>query len=64
MEGQNEEAGGSEGGKSGFFFSFFLGLHLQHMAVPSLGVYTTATPDPGHICDPCRSLRQRRILTH
>ena len=52
MEGQNEEAGGSEGGKSGFFFSFFLGLHLQHMAVPSLGVYTTATPDPSHICDP------------
>ena len=38
---------------------FFLGLHLQHMEVPSLGVesellaYTTATamPDPSRVCD-------------
>ena len=42
-------------------FFFFLGLHLQHMEVPGLGVklepqlpaYTTAMAitDPSHICD-------------
>ena len=47
------------------FFVLFLGLHLQPMEVPRLGVeselqlpaYTgTATPDP------CYSLQQRQIL--
>ena len=42
-----------------FFFFFFLGLYLQHMEVPRLGVQlelqllayttTTATPDPSHV---------------
>ena len=56
-----------------FFFShFFLGLHLRHMEVPTLGVElglqvpayatATATPDPSRICDLRRSLRQRQIL--
>ena len=43
------------------FFLVFLGLYLQHMEVPRLGVeqklqllaYTKATamPDPGYVCD-------------
>ena len=50
----------------------FLGLHLQHMEVPRLGVelelqlpaYTTAkvTLDPSCICDLRHSLWQHRIL--
>ena len=58
--------------RSGFFFFFFffpfffLGSHLQHMEVPSLGTetelqplaYTTATvtPDPSRICSNAGSL--------
>ena len=44
-----------------FFFFWFLGLHLQHMEIPRLGIkselqllaYTTATamPDPRQVCD-------------
>ena len=44
-----------------FFFFVFLGLHMQYMEVPKLGVelellplaYATAaaTQDPSHICD-------------
>ena len=55
-----------------FFFFVFLGPHLRHMEVPSLGVetelqlpaYTTApaTPDPGRVCDLHHSSPQRRIL--
>ena len=50
----------------------FLGLNLQHMEVPRLGVkfelqvpaYTTvmATPDTNCICDLYRSLQQHQIL--
>ena len=50
----------------------FLGLHLQHMEVPRLGVhlelqlqvYTAAiaTRNPSRICDLRGSLQQRRIL--
>ena len=55
-----------------FFFFFFLGLHLQHMEVPRLGVklepkvpvYTIATRDPSHICDLHHSSRQHQILIH
>ena len=57
-----------------FFFSFFfLGLHLQHMEVPRLGVepelqlpaYATAIAmlDPSCICDLHCSLQQCRILS-
>ena len=55
-----------------FFFLFFLGLLLQHMEVPSLGVktklqllaYTTATamPDMSHIFNLHCSLQQHCIL--
>ena len=55
-----------------FFFFFFLGLPLQHIEVPRLGVesklqlpvYTTATvtPDVSHICDLYHSLWKCRIL--
>ena len=55
-----------------FFFSFFLGPHLQHMEIPRLGVeselqlpaYTTATatPDPSHVCDLHPNSQQCRIL--
>ena len=55
-----------------FFLFFFLGLHLQPMEVPRLGVevelqllastIATATPDPSHIWDLCCSSRQCRIL--
>ena len=55
-----------------FVFVCFLGLHLQHMGVPRLGVelelqlpaYTTATvmPDPSHIYDPYLSSRQLGIF--
>ena len=60
-----------------FSFSFFvlfcfLGLHLQHLHVPRLGVeselklpaYTTATApwDPGCVCSLCHSSRQCQIL--
>ena len=56
-----------------FFFSFpFLGLHLQHMEDPGLGVelelqllaYATAMakPDPSHISDLCLSLQQHWVL--
>ena len=58
--------------KMSLFLFFFLGLHLRHMDVPRLGVeselqlpaYTTATAtlDPSHIFDLCRSLRQHWIL--
>ena len=53
-----------------FLLFFFLGLYLRHMEVSRLGVelglqrlvYTTATAsaDPSHICDSCRSWRQCR----
>ena len=57
-----------------FFPSFFLflGLHLQHMEIPRLGVeselhllaYTTVTAiqDPSHICNLHHSSWQHRIL--
>ena len=43
----------------GFVWLVFLGLHLQHVEVPRLGVelelqppaYDTATPDPSSICN-------------
>ena len=51
-----------------FFFSFFLGLHLQHVDVLRIGVkselrmasYNTAiaTKDPSHVQDPHHSSRQ------
>ena len=54
------------------FCFVFLGLHLQHMHVPKLGVeselklpaYTTATAlwDPGCVCSLCHSSRQCQIL--
>ena len=54
------------------FFFFFLGLHLQHMEVPRLGVksemqlpaYTTATamPDPSYSCNLHCSSQQGLIL--
>ena len=57
-----------------FFFFVFLGLHLQHMEVPRLGVqletellaYTTATAmlDLSCICDLCHSFWNARSLTH
>ena len=74
------EAGGwvSLSGRDGWLILFiylsfvFLGLHLQHLVVPRLGVlselqlpaYTTATAmwDPRHICDLHHSSRQCRIL--
>ena len=53
-------------------FMSFLGLHLQHMEIPRLGVKSelylpacataTATPDPSCICDLYHSSQQRRIL--
>ena len=53
-------------------FFFFLGLYLQYMEVPRLGVKSelqlpayataTATPDPSHICNLHHSLLQHRIL--
>ena len=53
-----------------FFFFVFLGLHLQHMEVPRLGVkselqspaYTTAMLDMSHTCDLHHSSWQRRIF--
>ena len=55
-----------------FFFSVFLGPHLQHMEVPRIGVeselqllaYTTATAmaDPSRICNLHHSPRQCWIL--
>ena len=53
-----------------FIYFFFLGVHLQHMEVPRLGVklevkllpYTTATTamrDPSHICDRHHSLQHQ-----
>ena len=55
-----------------FVFVCFLGLHLQHMGVPRLGVelelqlpaYTTAiaTPDPRLVCNTHHSSRQPWIL--
>ena len=64
-----------------FYFSFLLlllfgilGLHLQHVEVPRLGVelelqlpaYTTATatPDPSHICDPHSSQQPHQSFGH
>ena len=57
-------------GRADTFF-FFLGLHLEQMDVPRLGVeselqfqaYTlaTATPDLSHVCDLCCNLWQRQI---
>ena len=54
-----------------FFFFFFLGIHLQHMEVPRLGVKldlqllafttATATPDPSRFCDLHCSLRQCQV---
>ena len=49
---------GEQGPEGPFSFFNFLGLHLQHIEVPRLGVeserqlpaYTTATPDLSHIC--------------
>ena len=55
-----------------FFFFLFLGPHLWHLEVPSLGVDTelqlplyptaTATPDPSHVHDLRCSLWQCQIL--
>ena len=55
-----------------FLFFVFLGLYLQHMEVPRLGVklelqppaYTTATamPNLSQFCDLHHSSRQRQIL--
>ena len=55
-----------------FFLSFFLGLHLQHMEVPRLGVqselqlpaYTAATAmwDPSRVCHLHHSSWQCQIL--
>jgi len=55
------------------FFFLFLGLYLQHMGVPGLGVelelqlqaYTTATAawDLSRTCDLCRSSQQCWILS-
>ena len=55
-----------------FFFLVFLGLHQQHMEVPSVGVKlelqlpayatATATQDPNHICDLYHSSWQCWIL--
>ena len=58
-----------------FVLSFiFLGLHLQHMEVPRLGVelelqllaYTTPTamPDPSHVCDYTTAHGNAGFLTH
>ena len=54
------------------YFFVFLGLHLQHMEVPQLGVelelwllaYTTvtATRDPSHVFDLHHSSQPCRIL--
>ena len=51
-----------------FFFFGFLGLNLQHIEVPRLGVKSelqllayaraTGTPDLSHVCDLCHSSRQ------
>ena len=55
-----------------FIFLVFLGLQLQHMGVPRLGVESelqlwayvtaTATPDPRRICDPHHSSGKCQIL--
>ena len=55
------------------YYFIFLWLHLQHMEVPILWVESklqllasptaTAIPDPSHICDPCPSSQQSRILS-
>ena len=56
-----------------FFFSFVsLGLYLQHMEVPRLGIQSelqlpayataTATQDPSHVCSLHHGSRQRQIL--
>ena len=55
-----------------FYFSFFLGLHLQLIEAPKLGVESepqlpatatsTATPDLSHICDLCCRTQQCWIL--
>ena len=54
-----------------FIYFGFLGLHLQHMEVPRLGVKfelqlpayitATATPDLSHVCDLHHSSWQRQI---
>ena len=51
-------------------FFFFLGVHLGHMEVPSLGVHSelelpataAATRDLSQILNLCHSLKQRQIL--
>ena len=55
-------------------FFLFLGLHVQHMGVPGLGVKSelqllayataTATPDPSLICDHGATCSNARSLTH
>ena len=55
-----------------FFFFFLLGLHLQHVEVPKLGIKlelqlpayarAIAMQDLSHVCDLHHSSRQRRIL--
>ena len=53
-----------------FFFFCFLGPHLRHVEVPSLGVesqlqlpaHATAMPDPSLVCDLHHSSWQCRIL--
>ena len=57
-----------------FNFFFFLGLHLQHMEVPRLGVelglqlqattIATAMPDSSHICDLHPSSQEHQILNY
>ena len=55
-----------------FFFLVFLGLYMQHMEVPRLGVKSelqlptynraTATPDLSHVCDLHHGSWQGQIL--
>ena len=45
-----------------YLFIYVLWLHLQHMEVPRLPAYATATPDPSHSSDLCCNLQQRQIL--
>ena len=44
-------------------FVCFLGLHLQHMEVPRIGAYTTATAmqDLSRVCDPHHNSQQHQI---
>ena len=55
-----------------FFFFFLLGLHLQHVEVPKLGIKlelqlpayarAIAMQDPSHVCDLHHSQQQCQIF--